>query len=102
MNTDELVAHGRVRFEHTAARRLLKEKYQAKLTFAYRGGMWCAGPELLTLLQAVPVEDDVVILDLYENPVRVDPLELHKIAFDRWQEQMTAWLLEFENTNQKR
>jgi hypothetical protein len=102
MNTDELVAHGRARFEHAAARRLLKEKYQAKLTFAYAGGMWCAGPELLTLLQAVPVEDPVVVLDLYENPVRVDPEELHRIVFDRWQEQMTAWLLEFENTNQKR
>jgi hypothetical protein len=102
MNTDELVAYGRARFEHAAARRLLREKYQAKLTFAYSGGMFCAGPELLTLLQAVPVEDPVVILDLYENPVRVDPLELQKIVFDRWQEQMTAWLLEFENTNQKR
>ena len=102
MNTDELVAHGRARFEHAAARRLLKEKYQAKLTFAYAGGMFCAGPELLTLLQAIPVEDSVVILDLYENPVRVDPGELHRIAFDRWQEQMTAWSIEFESSNQKR
>ena len=102
MNTDELVAHGRARFEHAAARRLLKEKYQAKLTFAYAGGMFCAGPELLTLLQAIPVEDPVVVLDLYENPVRVDPGELHRITFDRWQEQMTAWLIEFESSNQKR
>ena len=102
MNTDQLVAHGRARFEHAAARRLLKEKYQAKLTFAYRGGMFQAGPELLVLLQAVPVEDQVVILDLYENPVQVDPMELQKIAFDRWQEQMTAWLVDFENNNQKR
>jgi hypothetical protein len=102
MDTEQLVAHGRARFEHAAARRLLKEKYQAKLTFAYRGGMWCAGPELLTLLQAIPVEDDVVIIDLYENPIRIDPMELQKIAFDRWQEQMTAWLVEFESNNQKR
>lgn len=102
MDTEQLVSHGRARFEHAAARQLLKEKYQAKLTFAHRGGMFMAGPELLTLLQAIPVEDDVVILDLYENPVRVNPMELQKIAFDRWQEQMTAWLVEFENSNQKR
>ncbi len=102
MNTDELVAHGRARFEHTAARRLLKEKYQAKLNFAYAGGMFCAGPDLLTLLQAIPVEDPVVILDLYENPIRIDPVELQHLAFDRWQEQMTAWLIEFESSNQKR
>jgi len=102
MNTDELVARSRARFEHAAARRLLKEKYQAKLTFAYRGGMFCAGPELLTLLQAVPVEDSVVILDLYENPIQVDPQELQRLAFDRWQEQMTAWLVDYETSNQKR
>jgi hypothetical protein len=102
MDTEQLVAHGRARFEHAAARQLLKEKYQAKLMFAYAGGMWCAGPELLTLLQAIPVKDDVVILDLYENPVRVNPGDLQQLAFDRWQEQMNAWLLEFENSNQKR
>lgn len=102
MDTEQLVAHSRARFEHAAARRLLKEKYQAKLTFAYRGGMFCAGPELLTLLQAIPVEDEVVILDLYENPVQVHPGDLQQIAFDRWQEQMTAWLIEFESNNQKR
>jgi len=102
MDTEQLIAQGRARFEHAAARRLLKEKYQAKLTFAYAGGMWCAGPELLILLQAIPVEDSVVILDLYENPIRVDPLELQKITLERWQEQMTAWLVEFENNSQKR
>jgi hypothetical protein len=102
MDTEQLISHGRARFEHAAARRLLKEKYQAKLTFAYNGGMFCAGPELLILLQSVPVEDDVVILDLYENPIRVSPGELQHLAFDRWQEQMNAWLVEFESNNQKR
>ena len=51
MDTDNLIAHGRARFDHAAARRILREKYQAKLTFAYAGGMWSAGPELLTLLK---------------------------------------------------
>lgn len=102
MDTEQLVSHGRARFEHAAARNLLREKYQAKLTFAYNGGMFQAGPELLTLLQAIPVEDSVVILDLYGNPVRINPDELQHLAFDRWQEQMTAWLVEFENTAQKR
>jgi hypothetical protein len=102
MDTDQLIAHGRTRFEHAAARRLLQEKYQAKLTFAYAGGMFCAGPELLTLLQAIPVNDDVVILDLYKNPVKINPSDLQQIAFGRWQEQMNAWLVEHEQNNQKR
>lgn len=72
------------------------------MLFAYNGGMWRAGPDLLAMLQAVPVEDDIVILDIYENPVRVSPLELQYLALDRWQEQMNAWLVEHEQNQNKR
>ncbi len=102
MDTNSLVAHARARFDHAVAKRILKEKYEAKMLFAYRGGMWRAGPELLTVLQAVPVEDDVVLLDLYENPIKISPMELQHLAFDRWQEQMNAWLVEHEANNRKR
>jgi len=102
MNTDDLIAQSRARFDHATAKRVLKEKYQAKLLFAYNGGMWCAGPELLTLLQAIPVEDEVVILDLYETPVKINPSELQYLALGRWQEQMNAWLLEYETLSKNR
>jgi hypothetical protein len=102
MNTEQLIAHGRVRFDHAAAKRVLAEKYQAKMTFAHAGGMWCAGPELLTVLHACPVEDDIVILDLYKNPVQVNPGELQRLAHDRWQEQMNAWLAEHEEISKQR
>jgi hypothetical protein len=101
MDTDQLLSHSRARFEHAAARRVLKEKYQAKLTFAHAGGMWCAGPELINTLNCCP-KDDAVILDLYENPVRVASKELKQLVEQRWQEQMTAWLIEHEEINQKR
>jgi hypothetical protein len=102
MDTNALVAHSRARFDHAVAKRILKEKYQARMLFAYNGGMFRAGPELLTLLQAIPVEDDVVVLDLYENPVKITPQELQYLVLDRWQEQMNAWLVEHEANNQKR
>ena len=102
MDTDALVAHARARFDHVAAKRVLKEKYQARMVFGHRGGLFRAGPELLTLLHACPVEDDVVILDLYENPVKVNALELQHMAQDRWQEQMNAWLVEYDELSKKR
>lgn len=102
MDTNALAERIRARFEHNQARRVLKEKYAAKMTFDYAGGMWRAGPELLTLLQACPVEDSVVIEDLYGNPVKVNVLELQHLAMDRWQEQMTAWLLEHESYKKQR
>jgi len=101
MNTDELVAHGRSRFEHAAARRTLKEKYQAKLTFAHAGGMWSAGPELLATLSACTGPESV-ILDLYETPIKVTPNEFRDLVRNHWQEQMNAWLVEYEELNRNR
>ena len=104
MNTDELVTYARARFDHASARRTLKEKYQAKLTFAHAGGMWLAGPELINILTASLEhgQQGLVLLDLYETPIMVDYKELLKLAQQRWQEQMTAWLLEYEELNKNR
>jgi hypothetical protein len=101
MDTDNLVAHARARFEHSVARRILREKYQGKLTFAHAGGMWRAGPELITLLTGRS-QADMVVLDLYETPVRVNVPQLLSKAEQHWQEQMNAWLVEYEQLNQNR
>ena len=101
MDTDQLVAYSRARFDHAAARKILKEKYQAKMLFAYSGGMFCAGPELQTTLLTCP-GTEAVILDLYETPVRVNTKELYAQSQQRWQEQMNAWLVEHEELSKKR
>jgi hypothetical protein len=100
MDTDQLIAHSRARFEHEAARRTLREKYQAKLTFAHAGGLWSAGPELLNLLSLCSGE--TVVQDLYLNPVKIQAQELHALALQRWQEQMNAWLVEYNQLNDRR
>ena len=100
MDTNELIDHARARFDHAQARRLLQEKYQAKFTFAYRGGMWQAGPELLTTLKCCT--GTVVLLDLYENPVQVTAEELYELTLQRWQEQLNAWLAEYEELSKNR
>lgn len=101
MDTNELIAHGRARFEHAAARRLLKEKYQAKMIFAHAGGMWQAGPVLQALLLTCP-EEQAVILDLYDTPVKVDVKQMMSMSQQRWQEQMTAWYLEHQDIQNRR
>ena len=102
MDTDQLISHSRARFEHEAARRTLREKYQAKLTFAYRGGMWSAGPELHATLFTCGRIGEVVLEDLYKNPVKIDTKELMALSQERWQEQMNAWLTEYEQLNRNR
>ena len=102
MNTDALVAHARARFDHAAARRVLKEKYQARMIFAHAGGMWRAGPELLTVLLACAQDKDVVILDLYETPVQITVTDFFAQAHELWQEQMNAWQVEWQELNNRR
>ena len=96
-----MIAHARARFDHVAAKRVLKEKYQARMLFALAGGMWRAGPELLTLLTVCP-DKTAVILDLYENPVQVNIAELELAVQQRWQEQMNGWLAEYTELSKQR
>jgi hypothetical protein len=102
MDTDQLIAHSRARFEHAAARRTLREKYQAKLTFAHAGGMWRAGPELNATIFTCGRMGEVVLEDLYGNPVRIDTKELMALSQERYNEQMNAWLTEYTELNKNR
>ena len=101
MNTDKLISHSRGRFDHAVAKRTLKEKYLAKMICAHAGGMWRAGPEMIALLSLYS-DQSIVIQDLYENPVRVNAMELCEIMRSRWQEQMTAWLVEHDQLSKNR
>jgi hypothetical protein len=102
MNTDELVSQARSRFDHAAAKRILKEKYEAKMIFAHAGGMWRAGPELHAMIFTCGRMGEIVLPDLYENPVRVNSVELMKLSQERWNEQMNAWEVEYQQLSKQR
>lgn len=102
MDTDNLIAHSRARFDHAVARRNLQEKYQAKMIFAYREGMWRAGPELNTMIFTCGRMGEIVLPDLYGNPVQVESQELMSLSQERWNEQMNAWLVEYQDLKKTR
>lgn len=98
---DDLVTRVRARFDHAAAKKTLEEKYQARMIFAHAGGMWQAGPELQTMLLTCP-DSQSVILDVYQTPVKIDTKELYALSQQRWQEQMNAWLVEWQDLQRQR
>lgn len=107
MDTEELLAHSRIRFDHAASKRTLKEKYQGKFVLAHAGGMFKATPELINFLDVCvkmndPSETDTVLLDLYENPIKVNVIELRKIVYQTYTEQMKAWLEEYKELSKNR
>ena len=101
MDINALTQHIRSRLDHETQKRLLKEKYEAKMIFAHAGGMWRAGPELQTTLLTCP-DTEAVILDLYDIPVQINTRELFALSQQRWQEQMKGWHLEWENLRNQR
>lgn len=97
----DLIKHIRARFDHEAARKTLREKYQAKMVFGWNGGMFRASPEMITFLSLYD-DQQIVIQDLYDNPVEVNARALGDHMQERWQEQMNAWLIEWQELNRQR
>jgi len=101
MNSTDISNQIRARFDHETAKQVLRDRMLAKMHFAYNGGMWCAGPALLTVLHVCP-DETAVIEDIHGNPVKIDVAELELAAQQRWQEQMNAWHAEYEKLQQER
>jgi hypothetical protein len=101
MDTKALIREAQARFDHNAAKHILKEKYQAKLIVANQGGLWKATPEFIGYL-ATATDDIVILLDEYENPVLVNRISLHDELHKVHSDTMTLWYKEFEELNKKR
>ena len=99
---NDIVKDIRARLDYAAAKKVLKEKYQSQMIFAYGGGMWRAGPELNCTIFTCGSMGEVVLEDLYGNPIKVDTKELMALSQERWQEQMNAWLVEWADIQRQR
>ena len=101
MDTNDLVVQARSRFDHAAARRVLKEKYEAKMLFAHAGGMFKSTPEMISFLSLYG-DQRIVVKDLYDTPVEVNAKDLIDEMQKKWYEQMNAWLVEWSELQKQR
>ena len=101
MDTNDLVVQARSRFDHAAAKRVLKEKYEAKMLFAHAGGMFKSTPEMISFLSLYG-DCRIVVKDLYDTPVEVNAKDLIDEMQKKWYEQMNAWLVEWSELQKQR
>ena len=101
MDTDKLVAHSRARFDHAAAKRTLKEKYEAQLIIGHEGGMFKSSPEMITFFTLCG-DKVVVVLDMYGNPIEVNAATLLRLMLGKWEACMKNWHSEYQELNKKR
>ena len=101
MDTQTLITDAKARFNHNQAKQYLKDKYQSKLTFADQGGLWKATPELIVFLESANSEE-LLLLDSYENPIKVDRKKLFDKVRDTYNDVMEQWHTEWSVLEKKR
>lgn len=101
MDTKQLIKDSSARFNIISQKSQLKEKYNSKLIFADQGGLWKATPEFLSFLKG-PTVNNLVILDLYENPIKVDKDLLTTKAYQLYTEVMNEWYTEYSKLQNNR
>jgi hypothetical protein len=101
MDIQNLIIESKARFNHNQAKQYLKDKYQSKLTFADQGGLWVSSPSLLSQLASTN-DKNLVLLDEYENPVKVDRNILLQKANEIYVSVMEQWHDEWSILEKKR
>ena len=89
---ENLVAEVRQATDYQINRRLLKEKIQTDLHFAYNGGLFKATPELIMFSSSWPGSEVLYLEDTYQNPVHIpDPEFFAKCCKECYQKVMNTW-----------
>lgn len=101
MDTKSLIKEAKARFNHNSSKEYLKDKYKAKLTVASQGGLWKVTPELLVFVDSAG-STELVLLDSYDNPIKVNRLELLTLLRDTYNNVMVEWYSEFKELEGKR
>lgn len=101
MDTAQLVKDVKARFNINYQKQQLHEKYNAKLIFADQGGLWTANTILLSQLNSF-TSDTIVMLDNYENPIKINRLSLYHKAQSLYIEIMAEWYDEYEKLKNNR
>lgn len=103
MDTKTLIAEARARFNHNSAKAQLKDKYDGKLIVADQGGLWKADKETINFLYHTHLtQQEVILIDTFNNPVKVNALALYQKLNDVYNTTMNQWYNEWTELEKKR
>ena len=90
MDTKSLITEAKARFNHNSAKAYLKDKYDSKFIVADQNGLWRANLEIINFLNST-ADAEVIIIDTFNNPVKVIRHELldklntvYKTTMEEW------------------
>lgn len=101
MDTNDLERIAQARYEHSVAKKNLRERTEQQLVFTHGQGLFRASPELISFLNCWE-EDTLFIEDLYHNPVQIDRRQMLEQARQCYQYALNAWHTEYQTLCQTR
>ena len=101
MNPQDLKSLADYQFNRSTYLKNLKESIDAKLTVVHNGGMFAVTTELIGFLSAW-TEPDLVLGDMYGNPIRINCTHLLNEAMAVYRTATLAWVEEFEKSTRIR
>jgi len=90
MNVENLLVESKIRFDFISQKNQLKEKYQSKMIFADQGGLWVSSLNFISELNGID-EETIILLDNYENPIKVNRKQLLDKAKENYNNIITQW-----------
>jgi hypothetical protein len=101
MDVQKFQNQAQLSFDHAVAKRNLQQRMQARLNVTYNDGFFTVTKEQINFLDLLGSQE-VVLLDNYETPIKVNAFELLKLMFERYHEIMNEWLEEYEQLKKVR
>lgn len=92
---DQLVQQIKQATDYKINKEILREKNQTDLHFAYNNGLFKASPELISFLHCWH-DDELYLEDTYQNPIKINRLELLELSKHHYQTAMNAWHIQHE------
>ncbi len=100
MDTNNLIADIKLRFNHYESKKYLEEKYLNQLIFADQGGIWKITPELLSFLKHCT--EPTIMLDIHNKPVKIDSQNLYSKLEQHYRDVTTRWHAEYSELSKNR
>jgi hypothetical protein len=101
MDTKTLITEAKARFNHNSAKAYLKDKYDSKFIVADQSGLWRANLETINFLNSSS-DEWVILIDTFNNPVKVNRETLFKKLSTTYNSVMTEWYEEWSELEKKR
>lgn len=95
MDISTLQQQAQLAFDHAIAKKNLQQRMESRLNIAHNGGFFTVTKEQINFLDLLGSQE-VVLLDDYDIPIKVNSFELLKLMFARYHEIMNEWEEEYQ------